>query len=153
MLEEQASKIMTSAAKLCNSLLFNIRLMETSLQTNGQSTRETKDTAFQDLLLQLTYGQNQTPIALIKKLKGNPLLSDLLASLKHSSYTRFNFAEIDFSKFDFGNPESPLRRKLKSVANGLASPGSAGRRTEMSNQTRRDSNSEIDVDDCFSIAE
>lgn len=153
MLEEQAGKTLSSAAKLCNSLLFSIRLYENSGLPANAGTKDYKDTAFQDLLLQLTFGQYQSAISVLKKLRGNPLSSDLLASLKHSTYTKANFAEIDFSKFNFGNPESPLKRKLRSTPKEAMSPGSIDRRTELSLQTHRDTLSDFDTDECFSIAE
>lgn len=149
MVEENNSRNLSTAAKLCNSLLFSAKLCDASQQTS-YSNRDHKDTQFQDLLLQLTYGQGHSPISLIKRLIGNPLLSDLIASLRNSSYTKDNFAEIDFSKFGGFSQESPLNRKLQKVPSELMTPKSIGRKTELSLASRRDTNSDLD-DDCFSV--
>lgn len=132
-------------------MLFGRKIFDQSNQASGG--KEGKDTSFQDLLLQLTYGQPTTPISLLKRLKGNPLYSDLLASLKHSPFTRDNFAEIDLSRFDSGYSESPLNRRLVKVPSELMSPASVGRRTELSLHSRKDTNSESDIEDCISTTE
>ena len=77
----------------------------------------------------------------------------MLACLKHSLFTNKNFAEIDFSKFEFDGPGSPLKRKLGKFYNDISGPLSIDWRTENSIQTRKDTISEIDLDENCSINE
>lgn len=114
---------------------------------DSPSSKDERNVSFQQFLLQLSLGAVQGPLSTLKKLKGNPLHGDLLASLKHSPLTKGNFAEIDFSRFDFGEIGSPLKQRLLSIQGGVLSSVSKGRPTETSIHTCGETISEADQDD------